>query len=95
MRKGRKNQPFFKIVVTDKRNPVKGGRPVDEVGYLDPLTKRKRVDKEKILYWLSKGVKPSDRVYNLLVEEKIIEGAKINVSKKANKAANDQVSSKE
>lgn len=80
-RKGKKNQPFFRLIVTDKRNSPKGGRPVEVLGYVDPLTKRKSLEKERILYWLSKGAKPSDTVNNLLVQEKIIEGQKINVSK--------------
>lgn len=80
-RKGKKNQPFFRLIVTDKRNSPKGGRPVEILGYVDPLTKKKSFEKERILYWLSKGAKPSDTVNNLLIQEKIIEGQKINVSK--------------
>ena len=33
LRTGKKNQPFFQIVVTDKRNPPRGGRFVEKVGY--------------------------------------------------------------
>ena len=80
-RKGKKNQPFFRLIVTDKRNSPKGGRPVEVLGYVDPLTKRKSLKKERILYWISKGAKTSDTVNNLLIREKIIEGEKINVSK--------------
>ncbi len=79
---GKKNQPYFKIVVTNKRNPPRGGRFVDEVGFWNPLTKEKVLRKERIKYWLSVGAKPSDSVYNLLVSEKIIEGKKIPVHKK-------------
>ncbi len=80
-RKGKKNQPFFRLIVTDKKNSPKGGRPVEVLGYVDPLTKRKNLEKDRILYWISKGAKPSDTVNNLLIQEKIIEGQKINVSK--------------
>ena len=80
-RKGKKNQPFFRLIVTDKRNSPKGGRPVEILGFVDPLTKRKSLEKERILYWISKGAKTSDTVNNLLIREKIIEGQKINVSK--------------
>ena len=80
-RKGKRNQPFFRLIVTDKRNSPKGGRPVEILGYVDPLTKRKSLKKERILYWISKGAKPSDTVNNLLIREKVIEGEKINVSK--------------
>ena len=81
-RVGKKNQPSFKIVVTDKRNPPKGGRFVEEVGFWNPETKEKVLKTERIKYWLSVGAKPSDSVYNLLVSEKIIGGEKIPVHKK-------------
>ena len=73
LRVGKKNQPSFKIVVTDKRKPPRGGRFVEELGFWNPLTKEKVLKPERIRYWLSKGAKPSDTVYNLLISEKIIE----------------------
>lgn len=85
-RKGRKNQPFFRIVVTDKRNSAKGGRPAEFLGYVDPLTKKKSFKKERILHWLKVGAKPSPTVHNLLISEKIIEGLKINKAKKSKKS---------
>ena len=89
-RKGKKNQPFFRIVVIDKKRSAKGGRAVEELGYVNPLTKKNSIEKERALYWLGVGAKASPRVHNLLVAEKIIEGAKINtfaVSKKAKATA--------
>ena len=86
-RKGKKNQPFFRLVVIDKRRSTKGGRAVEDLGYVDPLKKRKNFKKERIQYWLSKGAKPSATIHNFLVSEKIIEGKKINVSKKSKKPA--------
>ena len=65
-RVGKKNQPSFKIVVTDKRRPPRGGRFVEEVGFWNPLTKEKLLKKERIKYWLSVGAKASDTVRNLL-----------------------------
>lgn len=75
-RVGKKHQPSFKIVVTDKRKPPRAGRFVEEVGFYNPLTKEKVLKGERIKYWLSKGAKPSDTVYNLLVSEKVLEGKK-------------------
>ena len=80
-RKGKKNQPFFKVVVIDKRRSAKGGRAVEVLGFIDPLTKKKSLEKERILYWLKCGAKPSATMNNLLIQEKIIEGQKIHVSK--------------
>jgi len=85
-RKGKKNQPFFKVVVIDKRRSSKGGKAVEDLGYIDPLTKKKSFKKERVLYWISKGAKPTPTIHNYLVAEKIIDAKKINVSKKSKKS---------
>ena len=85
LRTGKKNQPFFRIVVTDKRNPPTAGRATEFLGFYNPLTKEKKLKAERIKYWLSVGAQPSDTVYNLLVSEKIIEGKKIDVHKESKK----------
>ena len=82
-RTGKKNQPSFKIVVTDKRKAATKGVYVEEVGFWNPLTKEKVLKPERVKYWLSVGAKPSPTVHNLLISEKIIEGKKIPVHKKA------------
>jgi small subunit ribosomal protein S16 len=84
-RVGKKNQPVFKIVVTDKRRPPRGGRFLEQVGFYNPLTKEKNINKERIKYWMSVGAKPSATVYNLLIQEKVVKGKKISVHKKAKK----------
>jgi len=84
-RVGKRNQPSFKIVVTDKRKPTRAGRFVEEVGFWNPLTKEKILKKDRILHWLSVGAKPSESIHNLLVSEKIIEGKKIPKHKKPKK----------
>jgi small subunit ribosomal protein S16 len=73
LRVGKKNQPSFKIVVTDKRNPPRGGGFVEEVGFYNPLTKEKVLRKERIKYWISVGAKVSERIKKLLVSEKVLE----------------------
>jgi small subunit ribosomal protein S16 len=81
LRTGRKNQPFFKIVVTDKRNSSKAGSFVEDLGFINPLTKEKKINVDRSKYWLSVGAKPSETVYNLLISQKIIEGKKIPLHK--------------
>ncbi|MDP3883316.1 MAG: 30S ribosomal protein S16 [Candidatus Staskawiczbacteria bacterium] len=93
-RKGKKNQPFFRVVVTDKRRSAKGGRSVEDLGYVDPLTKRRSLKKERVLYWISKGAKPSESIHNLLVSEKIIDAKKIHVSKISKKKQAEITASK-
>jgi len=85
LRIGRKNQPSYKIVVTDSRRAPRGGRFVAQVGSWNPLSKQRILKKEEIKKWISKGAKPSDTVYNMLLQEKVIEGKKIDVHKKSKK----------
>ena len=66
------------MVVIDQNRPPQGGR-FEKVGFFNPLTKEKGLRVERIKYWLSVGAQPSDRVYNLLVDEKILEGKKKSV----------------
>lgn len=81
-RLGRKNRPFFRIIVVDKRKHPKKGVAVDEVGYYDPIKKDVNVDKERVLDWIKKGVQPSATCYNLFVKLGIIKGKKIHKHKK-------------
>ena len=85
LRTGKKNQSFFKIVVTEKTNAPRGGRFLELLGFYNPLTKEKKINTERIKYWLSQGAQPSDTLHNLLINEKIIEGKKIAVQAKAKK----------
>jgi small subunit ribosomal protein S16 len=80
-RKGKKNQPFFRVVLVDKRSSSKSGKAIEDLGFVDPLTKRKSFNKERVLYWISKGAKPSASIHNLLVAEKILESKKLHVSR--------------
>ena len=76
---GRKNDPNFRFVLTDKRNATKSGKFLEILGFLNPKTKQKKLEAERIKYWISKGAKVSPTVHNMLISEKIIEGKKINV----------------
>ncbi len=81
-RVGRKNDPSFRIVVTDKRNGPKSSKHIDQVGSYHPKTKHFIIDAEKVTKWLSQGVQPSPTLHNLLISKKIIEGKKVNVLSK-------------
>lgn len=73
---GKKKQPSYKIVVTDKQNPPQGGQFIEQVGFYNPLTNEKTLKEDRIKYWLSVGAQTSDTVHNMLITEKIIEGEK-------------------
>ena len=85
LRTGRKKQPFYKIVVTDKNNPPSSGRFKESVGFYDPLTKDCRIDGDKVINWMEKGAQPTDVVYNLLIKKGILKGKKKDVVSLTNK----------
>lgn len=77
-RVGRKNDPSYRIVVTDKRTGPKSNKHVDQVGSYNPKTKQFVIKQDAVTTWLSQGVQMSDTVQNLLVSRKVIEGKKVN-----------------
>lgn len=76
LRIGKKHQPSYKIVVTDKRRAPAGGRFVEEIGNYDPKTKTRNIKKDRAQYWISVGAQPSDTVHNMLVSDKVIDQPK-------------------
>ena len=70
-RVGRKKLPSYRLVImesTSRRN----GKPIEEVGYYNPISKEYNLDQNKIKKWLNYGVKPTETVFNLLKKSKII-----------------------
>jgi small subunit ribosomal protein S16 len=78
-RRGRKNDPSFRVIVTDSKHAAKSGNYLEMVGSYDARSDRVDLKPERIKHWMSNGAKVSDTVHNILVSQKIIEGKKINV----------------
>ena len=70
-RVGRKRSPSYRLVIMENTTR-RDGRPVEEVGYYDPISKNYKFDAEKIQKWLSYGVKPTETVSQLLKKADII-----------------------
>ena len=72
-RSGAKKRPFYHVSVADSRMP-RDGRFVERVGYYNPIASgqevRLQLDLERIDYWIGQGAQPSDRVLNLLKQNK-------------------------
>lgn len=64
-RLGRKKRPFYRIVVTDIRNR-RDGKPIEELGFYNPLSKELKLNKESATQWLAKGAQPTDSVKRLI-----------------------------
>lgn len=71
-RTGRKKQPSYRLVVIE-HTTRRDGRPVEIVGYYNPLTKETQFKVEKIQHWLKIGVKPTETVFNLLRKASIVD----------------------
>jgi len=68
-RTGKVGQPSFRIVVAENRAPVKG-RYHEMLGHYKPaLGKVAVVDKDRVIYWISKGAIPTDSVACLLKKQ--------------------------
>ena len=87
---GKINQPAFRIVVVEHTESPKTGNFVDKVGTYNPKTKERKLDAERIKYWLSKGAQASGTVYNMLISAGIIEGKKKNVLPKKSPPKKDE-----
>jgi small subunit ribosomal protein S16 len=69
---GKKKQPFYRVVVIDKRRP-RDGRFVEIVGTYNPLKNPPEVnlDAERVKHWLGHGAQPSDTVRTFIKRQKI------------------------
>jgi small subunit ribosomal protein S16 len=79
-RAGKKNQPSFRVALTEKkRGPQR--KYLEELGFYNPRNKSSQLNSERILYWLERGAKASATCHNLFIKEGIISGAKIKKGK--------------
>lgn len=63
-RGGRKNRPFYNIVVTDSRNR-RDGRFIESLGFYDPLATKGetlRLKQDRLAYWQGTGAQLSAAV---------------------------------
>jgi small subunit ribosomal protein S16 len=76
-RMGRRNRPFYRVVVADIRSP-RDGKFIEIIGHYNPLTDPATVsiDEEKALKWLRYGAQPSDTVRSLLSKLGIMDKVK-------------------
>lgn len=68
---GRKRSPSYRLVIME-HTTRRDGRPIEELGFYNPITKKSSFNNEKILNWLKVGVQPTPTVTNLLKTKGII-----------------------
>ena len=66
-RVGARNNPIWRVVATDQRNP-RDGRFIEVLGHYNPQTDPSTIDLdgEKIKAWVQKGAQPSGTVKKLM-----------------------------
>ena len=66
-RAGAKKAPFYRVVVANSRS-ARDGRFIEHVGIYDPTRNpaEVRFQMDRVEYWLSQGVTPSDTVAELI-----------------------------
>lgn len=66
-RLGSKKHPFYRIVAA-RDEPRRDGRPLEFLGYYDPMKNPAdvKLDVEKIKAWLDRGAEPTNTVHSLL-----------------------------
>lgn len=76
MRRGRRNRPFYRVVVAESSAP-RDGRFIEILGYYDPIKEpyEFKVDPEKVQKWLSRGAKPTETVRALLKRSGLLKDA--------------------
>jgi len=83
-RTGRKNNPFFRVVLTDSKNSPQSGKFLELLGSYDPKKGEVIFNTEQVQKHIKNGAQVSDTVHNFLVTKGLIEAKKKNVlSKKA------------
>ncbi|HND90055.1 MAG TPA: 30S ribosomal protein S16, partial [Saprospiraceae bacterium] len=66
-RKGRKQAPFYHIVIADSRSP-RDGRFIEKIGTYNPLTVPATIElnRDAAYRWLQNGAQPTDTVNAIL-----------------------------
>ena len=68
---GRKRQPSYRIVLI-KSNTKREGRPIENLGFYNPISKKFNINNERIQIRLNQGATPTKTLKNLLIKNKLL-----------------------
>lgn len=75
-RLGRRNRPFYRIQIQDKRER-RDGAFIEQVGWYDPMAKDSSkqifLEVDRLKYWLGVGAQPSDTVRDFLAKQNLVD----------------------
>jgi small subunit ribosomal protein S16 len=86
-RMGRRNRPFYRVVVMDSRRR-RDGAYIDSLGFYDPIKDPAimNINVEKAVEWILKGAQPTDTVRSIFSKfgvMKMVHEAKLEAKKNA------------
>lgn len=72
-RHGRKDYPFYHVVIADSRAP-RDGKFIEKIGTYNPNTNPATIDLkfDRALYWLNTGAQPTDTARTILSNEGVL-----------------------
>lgn len=68
-RVGRKHEPAFRLVLTDRRNSAKSGKFLEVLGSYDARKGNPEIKAERVAHWIKMGAKPTETVRQLLKKQ--------------------------
>ena len=71
-RTGKKRQPYYRILVLEKRKDPWGDYK-ELLGNYNPRTKELVIKEDRLKYWISVGAQMSNTVHNLMIKNNIID----------------------
>lgn len=66
---GRKKNPFYNIIISDKLTYIKG-KYIEKLGYFDPFSKKTYINIERVDHWIKNGATLSKRVQDIIKKTK-------------------------
>jgi small subunit ribosomal protein S16 len=88
---GRRNQPYYRLIVTDSKFGPKSGRFIEIIGSYDPKGGAVNIKTDRAEYWMNQGAQASDTAHNFLVDHKVIDKKKINALPKKTAPKKEEV----
>lgn len=70
---GKKGQRSFRIIVQEARAKLRG-KSIEDLGWYNPHSNRVELKKDRVLYWLKVGARPTETVSQLLKKHKVESG---------------------
>ena len=78
-RTGRKNDPHFRLIVTESQRKPKTTEFAEILGHYNVKAGIFEPKADRVQHWMSVGAQTSPTVHNLLISKNIIAGKKVNV----------------